>query len=95
MNVTDDAANELKKILDEFNKEGAGVRIFSTQGCCGPSIQLDIVPQPGSEDTIVSIGNIDFFIEKSLVPTLSSVTLDYGVNGFRLNGLVRSGGCCN
>jgi len=95
MNITDDAANELKKILVEFNKEGAGVRIFSTQGCCGPTIQMDIVPQPGKEDTIVSIGNIDFFIEKSLVSTLSSVTLDYGVNGFRLNGLVRSGGCCS
>lgn len=95
MHVTENAANELRKILAEYNKEGVGVRIFSIQGCCGPSIQLDIAPQPGSDDTIVSIGNIDFFIEKGLVPTLSTVTLDYSSNGFRLNGLVGSGGCCN
>ncbi|MGB9745416.1 MAG: iron-sulfur cluster biosynthesis family protein [Bacteroidales bacterium] len=95
MKITPEASAELEKILRESEKEGAGIRIFSTRGCCGPSIQMDIVPQPGSEDTIITIGNIDFFIEKSLVSTLSSVTLDYGINGFKLNGLVSPGKCCN
>jgi Fe-S cluster assembly iron-binding protein IscA len=94
MNITEKAANELKNAIDEFNSPGAGIRIFSAQGCCGPSIQMDIVTHPEANDYFITMENIDFFIEKGLWETLTPVTIEYGTNGFQLAGLKRSVSCC-
>ena len=94
MNITDQAAIELKKVMGEFDKPGTGVRIFSTAGCCGPSIQMDIAPHVGNEETIISIQDIDFFIANDLISQLAEVTIEFGSNGFRLVGLQKSGGGC-
>ena len=95
MKVSEQAAIELKKALDGFENPGAGIHIFSAQGCCGPSIQMDIATQPGANETVVSLENIDFFVGKDLLETLSTVTIEYGPNGFKLNGLQRTNsGCC-
>lgn len=94
MNITDQAAIELKKIIAEFDKPGIGVRIFSTAGCCGPSIQMDIAPHVGSEETIISIHDIEFFVSNDLISQLTEVTIEYGSNGFRLIGLQKTAGSC-
>lgn len=94
MKISEQAAAELKKALDDFNKPGAGVHIFSTQGCCGPSIQMDISTQVGNGETVLSINEIDFFVASDVLPTLENVTIEYGMNGFRLTGLKKSSGCC-
>jgi Fe-S cluster assembly iron-binding protein IscA len=94
MNITENAANELKNAIDKFNQPGAGIRIFSFQGCCGPSIQMEIATHPKAHDTIVSLENIDFFIEKRLLETLATVTIEYRSDGFQLAGLKKSGSCC-
>lgn len=94
MKITVEAQAELKKVLDRFNKPEAGIHIFSTQGCCGPSIQMDITTHVGVGETVVSIDGIDFFVLNDLLPTLADVTIEYGSNGFRLAGLKSSGSCC-
>lgn len=95
MNISEQAAIELKKVLDDFDKPGSGIHIFTTEGCCGPSIQMDIARQAGNNETVVTMGNIDFFIEKNLLPTLEGVTIEHTSNGFRLAGLKKnSSGCC-
>lgn len=94
MKVTEEAQIELKKALDSFNKPGAGIHIFSTQGCCGPSIQMDIATQVEEGETVISLEGIDFFVPKELLLQLENVTIEYGRNGFRLNGLQKSGGGC-
>lgn len=94
MNITEQAANELKKDIDEFYTPGAGIRIFRAQGCCGPSIQMEIATHPEANDSFVTMENIDFFIEKGLLETLAPVTIEYVSNRFRLAGLIRSGSCC-
>lgn len=95
MNVSEQAAIELKKALDGFEKPGAGIHIFNTQGCCGPSIQMDIATQPANNEMVVSLEGIDFFVEKGLLETLAAVTIEHSTNGFRLSGLQRTnGGCC-
>ena len=95
MNITEQAANELKKTLAGFEKPGAGIHIFSTQGCCGPSIQMDLATHIGSNETAMSLEEIDFFVANDLMPTLESVTIEYGSYGFRLEGLEKTGGCCS
>lgn len=94
MKITEQAQVELKKALDSFNKPGAGIRIFSEQGCCGPSIQMDISTSIGASQTALSIDEIDFYAANDLLPTLENITIDYGTNGFRLIGMERTGGGC-
>ncbi|MDZ7604668.1 MAG: hypothetical protein U5K79_03560 [Cyclobacteriaceae bacterium] len=95
MKITEQAANELKKILKDFNKPGTGIHIFNAQGCCGPSIQMDIAPQAGWQgETLISLEGIDFFISGELMPKLADVTIEFGSNGFRLNGLEKAGSSC-
>lgn len=94
MNITVQAATELRKALDSFNSPAAGIHIFNAQGCCGSSIQMDIATQPANSEIAVNLEGIDFFVEKELLKTLATVTIDFGSNGFRLNGLQKSGGCC-
>lgn len=94
MNITDQAVIELKKIMTEFDKPGTGVRIFSTVGCCGPSIQMDIAQHVGSNETVLFIQDIEFFIANDLISQLADVTIEIGSNGFRLAGLQKSGSSC-
>jgi Fe-S cluster assembly iron-binding protein IscA len=94
MNITEQASTELKKVLNNFESPGAGIHIYNAQGCCGPSIQMDIANQPANNEIVVNLEGIDFFVDKELLKTLAAVTIDFGSNGFRLNGLQKSGGCC-
>lgn len=96
MNVTEQATAQLKKVLVNYGQEGAGIRIFTSKGCCGPSIQMDVVKQPASNQTVLHIDNIDFFVDNDLLETLTTVTFEFGTRGFRLNGLPKvSDGCCS
>lgn len=94
MKVTKQASIELKKALNGFETPGAGIHIYSIQGCCGTSIQMDVAVHPEPDDTVVSLEQVDFFVRNDLLDTLATVTIDYGPNGFFLSGLKRSGGCC-
>lgn len=95
MLVTKQAAIELKKALDDFNQPGAGIHIFNAQGCCGPSVQMDITNHLKDDETGISQEGIDFFITTELLSTLSEVTLEFGSNGFRLAGMKKnSSSCC-
>ncbi|MHB8136096.1 MAG: hypothetical protein ACYDH1_17950 [Anaerolineaceae bacterium] len=95
MKITEQAQVELKKALDSFDKPGSGIHVFSTQGCCGPSIQMDIATQIGNGETVISLEGIDLFVANDLMPKLAEVTIEFGSNGFRLNGLKKeSSSCC-
>lgn len=95
MKLSEEAQIELKKVLNSFNKPGAGIHIYNSQGCCGPSIQMDVATQAGNGETAILLDGIDFFVANDLLPTLAEVTIEVGSNGFRLTGLQKtSKGCC-
>lgn len=95
MKITEQAQVELKKALESFDKPGAGIHIYSAQGCCGPSIQMDIALQVGNGEKVYNIDTIDFFVTDALFAEMENVTIDYTPQGFRINGLKRSSkGCC-
>jgi len=94
MNATPQALEELKKTLKTEKNPMTGVRIFTQQGCCGPVLQMSVVEKPLTGDLQLSIDSVNFFIEEPAVDMLAGVTLDYGTNGFKLNGMKKSGGCC-
>ena len=94
MKITEQAQVELKKALDGFDKPGSGIHVYSTQGCCGPSIQMDIATQIGNGETAISFEGIDFYVANDLMPKLTEVTIEFGSNGFRLTGLKKEGSSC-
>lgn len=94
MNVTEQAIAQLKKIIATFDNPKTGVHIFSAEGCCGPSIQMDIETEVGKDETILSVNDIDFFVSNDLLPQMENVTIEFGDKGFRLAGLQKSGGSC-
>lgn len=93
MNITPKAIEEFKKALAN-ESEISAIRIFAAEGCCGPSVQMSIVEKPYNDDIEIAIDSMKFFIEKSVEVTLNGVTIDYGQNGFKLDGLKKSSGCC-
>ena len=94
MNATPQALDELKKVIDSEESPTAGVRIFAQQGCCGPALQMSIAEKPSVGDLQQTIDSVNFFIDDKAREMLAGVTIDFGPDGFRLEGLKRSNGCC-
>ncbi len=94
MKVTPIAIEELSKVLAETNNPQAGIRVFAQQGCCGPGLQMSLEENISVGDKMVTIDNVNFFVEEQAESMLEGVTVDYGPQGFRLQGMKRSGGCC-
>ncbi|RPJ69290.1 MAG: hypothetical protein EHM20_16565 [Alphaproteobacteria bacterium] len=95
MNATPLALDELKKVLNSEESPTAGVRIFTQQGCCQPTIQMSVVEKPAIGDLQQTIDSVNFFMDDQARDMLTGVTIDFGLNGFKLEGLKKSGGCCS
>ncbi len=94
MKVTQKAIEELSKALEQVENPASGIRVFSEQGCCGPGIQMVIAERASAGDKEIVIDNVNFFVDKEAEKMLEGVTVDFGPNGFKLDGLKRNGSCC-
>ncbi len=94
MKVTKEALNEFSKVLTQTDNPQAGIRVFSEAGCCGPGLQLSVAGQMPPGDKLVSIDEVNFFVEEKAEEMLKGVTIDFGERGFRLEGFNKPGGCC-
>ncbi len=94
MKVTPSAIEALSKVLTQNENPKAGIRVFAQDGCCGPGLQMSVADDVSSGDKVVTVENVNFFVEEGAEPMLEGVTIDFGPQGFRLEGLERSGGCC-
>ncbi|MFO7978499.1 MAG: iron-sulfur cluster biosynthesis family protein [Bacteroidales bacterium] len=93
MKVTSPALEELKKALIQTQNPQAGIRLFAQEGCCGPGLQMALAPAPAEGENLVAYEEVNFFIDQKALEMLSGVTIDFGSQGFRLEGFRRSGGC--
>lgn len=86
MNITNDARDILKPILNERN--ASGIRLyFAGYGWGGPSIGLAL-DEPEAEDSVLMINEIQVAIEPGLEDYSEGVLLEYDK---RRNGLVLIG----
>lgn len=83
MKFTDNALKQFKKLIDETENPKAGIRFYTTQGCCSPTLQMDVANNPTQGDNVVQIGDILIFITPEAEKILSEITLDYTEDGFR------------
>ncbi|MGC9332209.1 MAG: hypothetical protein ACP5DZ_10110 [Bacteroidales bacterium] len=95
MTITEQAASELKKVLKNYDKPNAGIRIFSSEGCCGPAPGLDIAPHPAEGETVLTLEGINFFVANDLLEKMKNRSINFSPEGFRIHGLEKKGGCCN
>ena len=94
MNATPQALEQLKKALNSEENPLAGIRISTQQGCCGPALQLAVTKKASNGDKVITIESVNFLISSQVEEMIEGVTVDYGSDGFRLNGMKKSGGCC-
>ncbi len=94
MKATKEALNEFNKVLAQTDNPQAGIRVFSEAGCCGPGLQHLVAEEMPPGDKLVSIGEVNFFVEEKAEEMLKGVTVDFWEKGFRLDRVKRPGGCC-
>ena len=94
MKVTPSAIEELSKVLVQLDNPQAGIRVFAQDGCCGPGLQMSLADTITTGDKLLTIDNVNFFIDEKAAEMIEGVTIDFGPSGFRLLGFKREGGCC-
>lgn len=97
LDITGAAVLQFKAFLAEQGSKGGGIRIFATQGCCGPSYGMDVAEKAEAADTVLERDGLKLFVEAAAAQALAQVTIDYVAHGpaqgFKLRGL-ESPGCC-
>ena len=83
MNFTENALNQFRKLINENENPTAGIRFFTTQGCCSPILQMDIVNNQSQGDKVLQIDDVSIFLTTEAEQILSDITLDYSDNKFR------------
>lgn len=93
MKFTENAINQLKKIIENSENPKSAIRFYTTQGCCSPTLQMELAENPTKDDVVTNIENIDFFVTTQADEILSNITLDYSNGTFRTSN-DKKGGCC-
>jgi Fe-S cluster assembly iron-binding protein IscA len=45
-------------------------------------------------DKLITIDTVNFYVSSSAEEFVEGVTIDFGQNGFKLDGMKKSGNCC-
>jgi iron-sulfur cluster assembly accessory protein len=80
MEITDAAVEKLKALLKEAGKTGV-LRVFVSQGCCGPSIGMGLAEKPASDDQEVSNKDFKVYVESSASAMVEKAVLDCDEQG--------------
>lgn len=76
--LTTEAANQVKKLLENRGKNSAGIRIgISTKGCSGLSYTLEFVDNIDSNDEKISSHDIDIYVDPKATLFLIGTKMDY------------------
>ena len=80
MELKDAAVEKLKAVLKESGKTGV-LRVFVTEGCCGPSIGMDLVEKSEPGDLEASNKDFKVYIDKNAAPMVEKAVLDCDEQG--------------
>jgi iron-sulfur cluster assembly accessory protein len=97
MNFTDNALKEIKKLINENETPTSGIRFYTTQGCCSPTLQMDFVNNPSQGDSVLQIEDVTVFITSEAEKILAEIMIDYYDNSFhsvKTSSDESKGKCC-
>lgn len=96
--VTSDAVNHIKKLLSSRDKKPIGIKLgIETKGCSGLSYNMEFVDQPTEGDELLTINDINIYIDPKATLFLLGTVMDYeeGVleSGFKFINPNEKGRC--
>ena len=94
LTLNDSAREELEEYFAD--KDATPIRIFLAGGCGGPRLALAL-DEPTETDTVFNEGKFTFVVDKELLETTGSLTIDANARGFAVtseNPIASSGGGC-
>ena len=98
--ITDAAANEIKRLLVQEEKEDWGLRVGVVGGgCSGLSYTLAFDEKPDDKDTVFEVNGVTVFVDPKSYLFLNGMQLDYSTElltgGFKFHNpnAVRSCSC--
>ncbi len=78
VSITEDAATELKKILEKEDKVGNGLRIFiAGAGCSGPQYGIGLEEKPQEDDIVFESHGIKIFVTEDVAKGLDGSIVGY------------------
>lgn len=80
MEIKDAAVEKFKEILKGAGK-GLCLRIFTAEGCCGPSLAMDLAPKPDKDDAEVEKNGLKLYVHKDAAPMLEKAVIDCDADG--------------
>ncbi|HBA61640.1 MAG TPA: hypothetical protein DCZ92_12665 [Elusimicrobia bacterium] len=80
MEIKNAAVEKLKEIM-KGRKAGACLRLSMAEGCCGPSLAMDIVEKPEKGDAEFEKNGLKLYIHKDAEIVLAKAVIDCDKNG--------------
>ena len=94
MEIKDAAIEKLKEII-KAHKKGACLRVFMADGCCGPSVAMDLVEKAEKDDLEVMKKDLKIYVHKDAQLPLAQAVIDCDENGeIIVTGLPNPEGGC-
>lgn len=76
--VTSNAVNHIKKLLSSRDKKPIGIKLgIETKGCSGLSYNMEFVDQPTEGDELLTINDINIYIDPKATLFLLGTVMDY------------------
>ena len=96
--LTDNAVQQVKKLLARDKHEGYGLRVSITDGgCSGFSYKLDFEKEQKSGDTVLQFNDLQIYVDPNSAPYLKGTVIDFVTGlyggGFRFTNPNATGTC--
>jgi Fe-S cluster assembly iron-binding protein IscA len=79
MDIKDAAIEKFKEILKEAGK--GCLRIFTVEGCCGPTLAMDLAPAPDKDDAEIEKKGLKLYVHKDAAIMLEKAVIDCDAEG--------------
>ncbi|MEM5584818.1 Fe-S cluster assembly scaffold SufA [Roseibium sp. AS2] len=84
MTLTDAAANRVKELVENGDKNAAGLRVgIKKGGCAGMEYTMDMVDGAQAWDDVIEDKGVKLFVDPSAVLFLLGTEMDFEVTKFR------------
>ncbi|WP_298815172.1 Fe-S cluster assembly scaffold SufA [uncultured Roseibium sp.] len=84
ISLTDDAADRVKSLVENSDKDAIGLRVgIKKGGCAGMEYTMDLVEEANAGDDVVEDKGAKLFVDPSAVLFLLGTEMDYEVTKFR------------
>jgi iron-sulfur cluster assembly protein len=98
LSLTDDAIEQVKRLLTQQKREGHGLRVaVADGGCSGYSYKLDFDKQQKPEDAVLERNGLKVFVDRASAPYLKGTVIDFVTGlyggGFKFTNPNASGTC--